>query len=106
MKDKWKYLYGGIMFFVLTAVTVGYSFYDIGLLIPVVGLIVCFGISLIMLRPLMYGYVMIGFGVMLLALVAVLILGESSLLIRGLTAIIGIGAIIRGLQAQRAIAAK
>jgi hypothetical protein len=54
----------------------------------------------------MYGYVMIGFGVMLLALVAVLILGESSLLIRGLTAIIGIGAIIRGLQAQRAIAAK
>jgi len=44
-----------------------------------------------MIRPLMYGYVMIGFGVMLLALVAVLILGESSLLIRGLTAIIGIG---------------
>jgi|AntRauMinimDraft_3_1070383.scaffolds.fasta_scaffold01571_1 hypothetical protein len=28
MKDKWKYLYGGIMFFLLTAVTVGYSFYD------------------------------------------------------------------------------
>ncbi|SEH14709.1 hypothetical protein SAMN04487967_1730 [Natronorubrum sediminis] len=56
------------------------------------------GLGLIVVRPRLYAYTMIGIGVSSVVFAGVLMLGDSSLLTVAVLTLVGVGAVVRGVH--------
>ncbi|WP_133412284.1 hypothetical protein [Natrarchaeobaculum sulfurireducens] len=95
---RWQYPWMVLALLLMILSAAGYLLYDIGT-ISLFPLIVGIGMLVIVVKPRMYGSVMVGIGV--LSIFTSLISISLSPLSQGVLIIIGIVAILAGIQSQR-----
>lgn len=98
--ERWQYVYLLLALLLFGLAAIGYVITGISVftLYPI---IVCLGIVFVVVRPMAFGYIMAGFGVMSLAIAGFLVQGEASLLTKTVLVVIGLGTLIGGIRTHR-----
>ncbi|THE65785.1 hypothetical protein D8Y22_06360 [Salinadaptatus halalkaliphilus] len=98
--ERWQYPWIALALFVGGVALVSLSLTGISVVTGFAS-VVAVGLATIVVRPRLYGYVMAGIGVLSVALSGLLFLWDWSLLTVAVLALVGLGAVARGVHTQQ-----
>lgn len=99
--QRWQYVYLTLALLILGLAAIGYTITgpSVFSLYPT---IVCIGLTIVVIRPLTFGYVMAVFGIVSLAIAGFLVRDGASPITIGVLVVVGIGALVGGIRTRRA----